>query len=61
MDGVFWITMFVGLLTVGSWIWYYASLGKRISSEEKEANRDLTYEINPFTGSSKHTNGNKKV
>lgn len=31
-------------------VWYYAALGKRISAEEKKAGRDLTNEINPFTG-----------
>ncbi|MEK4878438.1 MULTISPECIES: hypothetical protein [Paenibacillus] len=31
-------------------VWYYAALGKRISAEEKKAERDLTNEINPFTG-----------
>ncbi|WP_313641467.1 hypothetical protein MHH52_08745 [Paenibacillus sp. FSL K6-0276] len=30
--------------------WYYAALGKRISAEEKKAGKDLTDEINPFTG-----------
>lgn len=49
----FWVTGIGGLLALGSWCWYYASLGKRISIEEKEKNKDLTYELNPFTGSSK--------
>jgi hypothetical protein len=31
-------------------VWYYAALGKRITEEEKKAGRDLTGEINPFTG-----------
>ncbi|WP_335872720.1 hypothetical protein [Bacillus sp. 2205SS5-2] len=54
MEGVaFWVTAIGGILSFGAFIWYYASLGKRISIEEKEAERDLTYEINPFTGSSK--------
>lgn len=52
---VFWISTIGGILAFGSWIWYYASLGKRIHQEEKEAGRDLTYEINPFTGSAKGT------
>ncbi|WP_349408774.1 hypothetical protein [Pseudalkalibacillus sp. SCS-8] len=38
---------------MGAFIWYYASLGKSISKEEKEAGEDLTFKINPFTGSSK--------
>ena len=44
-----------GVLAFGASIWYYAALGKRITDEEKEARRDLTYEINPFTGSAKDT------
>jgi hypothetical protein len=31
-------------------VWYYAALGKRISTEEKKAGKDLSDEINPFTG-----------
>lgn len=54
----FWIITAGGILAFGAWIWYYASLGRRISAEEKEARRDLTYEINAFTGSAKNT-GNK--
>ncbi|MFN7249912.1 MAG: hypothetical protein ACK4M9_03885 [Anaerobacillus sp.] len=52
-NAVFWITTIGGLLSLSASIWYYSSLGKRISKEEKEAGKDLTYEINPFTGSSK--------
>jgi len=50
---VFWISTVGGILAFSSWVWYYASLGKRIHQEEKEAGKDLTYEINPFTGSAK--------
>ncbi|MNI81750.1 hypothetical protein D3C73_1383940 [compost metagenome] len=38
------------LLAVLPIAWYYAALGKRISAEKKKAGRDLTSEINPFTG-----------
>ncbi len=54
-DAVFWVTSIGGLLSLGSFVWYYASLGKRISKEEKEAGRDLTFETNPFTGTSKNS------
>lgn len=53
MGVAFWVTAIVGLLSFGAWILYYTSLGKWISHEEKEAGRDLSNEINPFTGSSK--------
>ncbi|WP_154666089.1 hypothetical protein [Bacillus testis] len=42
-----------GLIAIGCSVWYYASLGKIISKEEKKAGRDLTNSINPFTGSVK--------
>ncbi|KMM38440.1 hypothetical protein [Guptibacillus hwajinpoensis] len=58
-DAVFWVSSIGGLLSLGVFIWYYASLGKRISKEEKEAGEDLTYKINPFTGTSKDTKGKK--
>lgn len=44
------ISIGILLLTVLPMAWYYAALGKRISAEEKKAGRDLTNEINPFTG-----------
>ncbi|WP_199738091.1 hypothetical protein [Falsibacillus albus] len=50
MELTSWIILGGGLLSAAAWIWYYASLGKSISAEEKAAGRDLTYEINPFTG-----------
>lgn len=56
----FWISTIGGILALGAWIWYYTSLGKRIHQEEKEAGRDLSYEINPFTGSAKVTSNEKK-
>ncbi|MCF6410698.1 hypothetical protein [Pseudalkalibacillus salsuginis] len=58
-DAVFWVTSIGGLLSLGVFVWYYASLGKRISKEEKEAGKDLTYKINSFTGTSKNTKQNK--
>ncbi|MFC0188637.1 hypothetical protein ACFFJY_10090 [Fictibacillus aquaticus] len=48
-----WIIFGGGVLSLIGWVWYYAALGKRISAEEKKAGRDLTYEMNPYTGSAK--------
>ncbi|MFF3023470.1 hypothetical protein ACFVRR_12585 [Gottfriedia sp. NPDC057948] len=56
----FWISTIGGILTLGAWIWYYSSLGKRINQEEKEAGKDLSYVINPFTGSAKSTSNERK-
>jgi hypothetical protein len=51
MDTAEWIIFGGAVLSLATWIWYYAALGKRISSEEKKASRDFTNETNPFTGS----------
>jgi len=47
------ISTIVDVIGFGSLVWYYAALGKRIHQEETEAGRDLSYEMNPFTGSAK--------
>ncbi|GGM20944.1 hypothetical protein GCM10011351_03500 [Paraliobacillus quinghaiensis] len=49
----FWIMTGGGIIAIGASVWYYASLGKSISKEEKEVGKDLSYETNPYTGSSK--------
>lgn len=59
-DAVFWVIFGGGLLSLMTWVWYYASLGKRMNKEEEKAGRDLTYEFSPFTGSSHGANSNKK-
>ncbi|WP_261134497.1 hypothetical protein [Bacillus sp. Marseille-Q3570] len=41
-DLVFWVTSIGSILTLGVIICYYASLGKRVSEEEKNAGKDLT-------------------
>ncbi|MRN52560.1 hypothetical protein [Paenibacillus monticola] len=38
------------IVVAGPMVWSYIAVGKRISAEEKKAGRDLTNEINPFTG-----------
>ncbi|MDO6658724.1 hypothetical protein [Anaerobacillus sp. 1_MG-2023] len=58
-DSAFWIKLIGGLLSFGAFTLYYVSLGKRVSKEEKEAGKDLTFEINPFTGTSKDTTKKK--
>ncbi|MEH6937355.1 hypothetical protein V7056_05745 [Bacillus sp. JJ664] len=54
------ISTIVGIIGFGSLVWYYAALGKRIHQEEKEAGRDLSYEINPITGSAKDISNQDK-
>lgn len=41
------------ILSIVANVWYYAAIGKKVAEEEKKAGRDLTYEINPYTGSTK--------
>ncbi|MFD1990938.1 hypothetical protein ACFSGI_13270 [Paenibacillus nicotianae] len=48
MNGIGFIIVTVVSAVAG--VLYYAGIGKRIAHEEKKAGRDLTYEINPFTG-----------
>ncbi|MCM3363680.1 hypothetical protein [Niallia sp. MER TA 168] len=50
---VFWFEAIGGILAFGAVVFYYASLGRMITAEEKIAGRDLTYKIHPFTGSAK--------
>lgn len=46
---LFWIILFGACIWVPL-IWNKIAIGKRIADEEKKAGRDLTGEINPFTG-----------
>jgi hypothetical protein len=53
VNGMGWEAVWVVIFTACIWIpliWYNAAIGKRITYEEKKVGRDLTYEINPFTG-----------
>ncbi|MCM3740840.1 hypothetical protein M3210_11205 [Oceanobacillus luteolus] len=45
-----WIPRLVILVAAIPFIWYFIALSKNISKTEKEHGRDMTYEINPFTG-----------
>ncbi|MFC7370603.1 hypothetical protein ACFQPF_02810 [Fictibacillus iocasae] len=60
MDAVSWIVLVAALLSILSSIWYYTSLGRRISVEEKNAGRDLSCEMNPYTGSGSKNEMDKK-
>ena len=57
---VFWVQFIGGILAFGAIVWYYASIGRMITAEEKKAGRDLTYEMNPFTGSAVSTKEHTK-
>jgi uncharacterized membrane protein len=49
MGELFWMILFGACIWVPL-IWNKIAIGKRIAHEEKKAGRDLTEEINPFTG-----------
>jgi hypothetical protein len=49
MGELFWVILFGACIWVPI-IWNKIAIGKRIAHEEKKAGRDLTGEINPFTG-----------
>ena len=44
-----WFIRIMMLVTV-TFIFYFIALGKNVSKTEKENKRDMSYEINPFTG-----------
>lgn len=45
-----WIPRIILLLVAIPFVWYFVALSKNVSKTEKEHGRDMTYEINPFTG-----------
>jgi len=49
MGELFWMILFGACIWVPI-IWNKIAIGKLIAHEEKKAGRDLTGEINPFTG-----------
>jgi len=46
---ILWFVLFAACVW-GPLIWHNIAVSKRIAYEEKKAGRDLTNEINPFTG-----------
>ncbi|MGM7700679.1 hypothetical protein ACSVDE_03075 [Pseudalkalibacillus sp. Hm43] len=61
MDQFFvWVPVVGGIIALGAGIWYYAAIGKAVHEEEQAAGKDLTYEMNPFTGSAKSKSVKKK-
>ena len=46
---LFWLIVFM-IAVCAPLIWNKIAIGKRIHHEEQKAGRDLTHEINPFTG-----------
>ncbi|WP_162198447.1 hypothetical protein [Paenibacillus wulumuqiensis] len=46
---LFWLILFMTAI-FAPLVWNKIAIGKRIHDEEQKAGRDLTHEINPFTG-----------
>lgn len=44
------IKFIVPPVTIGIFVLYFVALGKNVSRTEKEHGRDMTDELNPFTG-----------
>ena len=40
---------------------YYWTLGQNVSDAEKKHNKDMTYELNPFTGEKMPVDSKKKI
>ncbi|UFT98370.1 hypothetical protein KO561_14340 [Radiobacillus kanasensis] len=45
-----WIARLILLATLLPMIFYFIALGKNVRKTEEENERDMTYELNPFTG-----------
>jgi len=45
-----WIPRLILLIVAVPFVWYFVALSKNVSKTEKEHDRDMSYEINPFTG-----------
>lgn len=45
-----WIIRIVILIAFVPFIMYFVALGKNVRKTEKDYNRDMTYELNPFAG-----------
>lgn len=54
-----WIFRLVQLVFLVTFIFYFIALGKNVSRTEKKHKRDMTYEINPFTGNRMPVNDNE--
>jgi|GEM_PF-5424431 len=46
-----WALRLILLAVFLPFIFYFIALGKNVRKTEKEHNKDMTYELNPFTGS----------
>ncbi|WP_096189013.1 hypothetical protein [Evansella halocellulosilytica] len=45
-----WFIRLILILLFLPFIFYFMALGKNVRETEKKHNRDMTYELNPFTG-----------
>ncbi|WP_075980580.1 hypothetical protein [Bacillus massilinigeriensis] len=45
-----WVVRLILLVVFLPFIFYFIALSKNVSKTEKEHKRDMTYELNPFTG-----------
>lgn len=55
-----WIPWLVLLLVALPFMLYFFAISKNIAKTEKDYDRDMTYELNPFTGMKMPTNEGKK-
>ena len=45
-----WLTRFILLILFGWGFFYYRALGRNVYEEETKEKRDMSHELNPFTG-----------
>ena len=55
-----WIPRLILLIVAVPFVWYFVALSKNVSKTEKDHDRDMSYEINPFTGLKMPPNDSKK-
>ncbi|WP_156856149.1 hypothetical protein [Oceanobacillus sp. AG] len=55
-----WIPRLILLIVAVPFVWYFVALSKNVSKTEKEHDRDMSYEINPFTGLKMPSSDSKK-
>ncbi|WP_414839507.1 hypothetical protein [Carnobacterium sp. TMP28] len=57
---MWWIRVMLLIMVIPTGLYYWA-LGKNVSDAEEKNNRDMSYELNPFTGEKMPVETKKKV
>ncbi|SES97893.1 hypothetical protein SAMN05216389_10437 [Oceanobacillus limi] len=55
-----WLIRMIMVVVALPFIFYFIALGKNVRQTEKEHKKDMTYELNPFTGMKMPEDDNKR-